>query len=50
MPKDEPATFNQAIMEFGHYSACPKSNCGVCVFLTSLFGITKEDRSIAGKI
>jgi A/G-specific adenine glycosylase len=24
MPKDE-SDFNQAIMEFGHYSACPKS-------------------------
>ncbi len=33
MPKDNPATFNQAIMEFGALQCIPKSpNCGICVF------------------
>jgi A/G-specific adenine glycosylase len=33
MPKDNPALFNQAIMEFGALQCVPKSpNCGVCVF------------------
>jgi len=33
MPKDNPATFNQAIMEFGALQCVPKNpNCGICVF------------------
>src|SRR6478736_6120726 len=36
MPKDNPAIFNQAIMEFGALQCVPKSpNCGICVFNTS---------------
>ena len=43
MPKDNPATFNQAIMEFGALQCVPKSpNCSICVFNESCAGITKK--------
>jgi A/G-specific adenine glycosylase len=43
MPKDEPATFNQAIMEFGALQCVPKSpNCGVCVFNESCLALQKK--------
>jgi A/G-specific adenine glycosylase len=43
MPKDEPATFNQAIMEFGALQCVPKSpNCSVCVFNHSCLALQKK--------
>jgi A/G-specific adenine glycosylase len=43
MPKDEPAIFNQAIMEFGALQCVPKSpNCGVCVFNSSCAALQKK--------
>jgi A/G-specific adenine glycosylase len=36
MPQNEPALFNQALMEFGALQCVPKSpNCGACVFHNS---------------
>jgi A/G-specific adenine glycosylase len=43
MPKDSPAMFNQAIMEFGALQCVPKSpNCGVCVFNESCAALQKK--------
>ncbi|WP_396187280.1 A/G-specific adenine glycosylase [Flavobacterium sp.] len=43
MPKDNPALFNQAIMEFGALQCVPKSpNCGVCVFNESCAALQKK--------
>ncbi|HEY4628472.1 MAG TPA: NUDIX domain-containing protein, partial [Flavobacterium sp.] len=43
MPKDNPATFNQAIMEFGASQCVPKSpNCGICVFNESCAALQKK--------
>ena len=43
MPKDDPATFNQAIMEFGALQCVPKSpNCGICVFNESCAALQKN--------
>jgi A/G-specific adenine glycosylase len=43
MPKDNPATFNQAIMEFGALQCVPKSpNCVVCVFNDSCAALQKN--------
>ena len=43
MPKQNPAVFNQAIMEFGALQCVPKSpNCGVCVFNTSCVALQKK--------
>ena len=43
MPKDNPAIFNQAIMEFGALQCVPKSpNCGVCVFNESCAALQKN--------
>jgi A/G-specific adenine glycosylase len=43
MPKDSPALFNQAIMEFGALQCVPKSpNCGVCIFNTSCVALQKK--------
>jgi len=43
MPKDNPAIFNQAIMEFGALQCVPKSpNCGVCVFNESCAALQKK--------
>ena len=43
MPKDTPATFNQAIMEFGALQCVPKSpNCGICVFNESCAALQKN--------
>ncbi|SEF73898.1 A/G-specific adenine glycosylase [Flavobacterium urumqiense] len=43
MPKDKPATFNQAIMEFGALQCVPKSpNCGSCVFNESCAALQKN--------
>lgn len=43
MPKNQPALFNQAIMEFGALQCVPKSpNCGVCVFNTSCAALQKK--------
>ena len=43
MPKDNPAIFNQAIMEFGALQCVPKSpNCGVCIFNTSCAALQKK--------
>ena len=43
MPKDNPAIFNQAIMEFGAIQCVPKNpNCGVCVFNTSCLALQKK--------
>lgn len=43
MPKDNPAVFNQAIMEFGALQCVPKSpNCGVCIFNTSCAALQKK--------
>ncbi len=42
MPKDNPAIFNQAIMEFGALQCVPKSpNCSVCVFNESCAALQK---------
>jgi A/G-specific adenine glycosylase len=43
MPKDNPAIFNQAIMEFGALQCVPKSpNCGICVFNASCAALQKK--------
>ena len=43
MPKDTPATFNQAIMEFGALQCVPKNpNCGSCVFNESCAALQKN--------
>lgn len=43
MPKDSPAMFNQAIMEFGALQCVPKSpNCGICVFNESCAALQKK--------
>ena len=43
MPKDNPATFNQAFMEFGALQCVPKSpNCGICVFNESCAALQKN--------
>jgi A/G-specific adenine glycosylase len=43
MPKDNPALFNQAIMEFGALQCVPKSpNCGICIFNTSCAALQKK--------
>lgn len=43
MPKDNPAIFNQAIMEFGALQCVPKSpNCGICVFNESCAALQKR--------
>lgn len=43
MPKDDPAIFNQAIMEFGALQCVPKSpNCSVCVFANSCAALQKK--------
>ena len=43
MPKDNPAQFNQAIMEFGALQCVPKSpNCAVCVFNNSCAALQKK--------
>ena len=43
MPKENPALFNQAIMEFGALQCVPKSpNCGICVFNTSCAALQKK--------
>jgi A/G-specific adenine glycosylase len=43
MPKDNPSTFNQAIMEFGALQCVPKNpNCGICVFNESCAALQKK--------
>ena len=43
MPKDNPALFNQAIMEFGALQCVPKSpNCSICVFNESCAALQKK--------
>lgn len=43
MPKDNPAIFNQAIMEFGALQCVPKSpNCLICVFNDSCAALQKK--------
>ena len=43
MPKENPAVFNQAIMEFGALQCVPKSpNCGICVFNSSCAALQKK--------
>jgi A/G-specific adenine glycosylase len=42
LSKDQPALFNQAIMEFGALQCVPKSpNCGHCIFNTSCVALQK---------
>lgn len=43
MPKENPAIFNQAIMEFGALQCVPKSpDCSVCVFNESCLALQKK--------
>jgi A/G-specific adenine glycosylase len=43
MPKDDPATFNQAIMEFGALQCVPRNpDCKSCVFNTSCAALQKN--------
>lgn len=43
MPKDNPALFNQAIMEFGALQCVPKSpNCSICIFNSSCAALQKK--------
>ncbi|KDN56758.1 A/G-specific adenine glycosylase [Flavobacterium seoulense] len=43
MPKDNPAIFNQAIMEFGALQCVPKNpDCQICVFNTSCVALQKK--------
>ncbi|PWB25100.1 A/G-specific adenine glycosylase [Flavobacterium sp. HTF] len=43
MPKDNPAIFNQAIMEFGALQCVPKNpNCEICVFNDSCAALQKK--------
>ncbi|RKR09627.1 A/G-specific DNA-adenine glycosylase [Flavobacterium sp. 90] len=47
MPKDNPAIFNQAIMEFGALQCVPKSpDCSVCVFNHSCAALQKKKVSV----
>lgn len=47
MPKDNPAIFNQAIMEFGALQCVPKSpDCTVCVFNDSCLALQKKKVSV----
>jgi len=47
MPKDNPAIFNQAIMEFGALQCVPKSpDCSICVFNESCAALQKKKVSI----
>ena len=43
IPKDNPAIFNQAIMEFGALQCVPKSpNCSICIFNESCAALQKK--------
>ena len=43
IPKDKPAIFNQAIMEFGALQCVPKSpNCNICIFNESCAALQKK--------
>lgn len=43
MPKNNPAQFNQAIMEFGALQCVPKNpNCNICVFNESCAALAKK--------
>ena len=43
MPKDHPALFNQAIMEFGALQCVPKNpNCSICVFSSNCAALQKN--------
>jgi A/G-specific adenine glycosylase len=43
MSKDDPATFNQAIMEFGALQCVPKNpNCSACIFNSSCAALQKK--------
>jgi len=43
MPKNDPATFNQAIMEFGALQCVPKNpNCQNCIFNSSCAALQKK--------
>lgn len=43
MPKDDPATFNQAIMEFGALQCVPRNpDCTICVFNDSCLALKKN--------
>lgn len=43
MPKNNPALFNQAIMEFGALQCVPKSpNCQICIFNNSCAALQKK--------
>lgn len=43
MPKNNPALFNQAIMEFGALQCVPKNpNCQVCVFNSTCLALKKD--------
>ncbi|MCP2026934.1 A/G-specific adenine glycosylase [Flavobacterium sp. HSC-32F16] len=43
MPKDNPAVFNQAIMEFGALQCVPKSpNCSICIFNDGCLALQKK--------
>lgn len=43
MPKNDPATFNQAIMEFGALQCVPKNpNCENCIFNSSCLALQKK--------
>ena len=43
MPKDDPATFNQAIMEFGALQCVPRNpDCTICVFNASCLALQKN--------
>ena len=43
MPKDNPAIFNQAIMEFGALQCVPKSpDCSICIFNESCAALQKN--------
>ena len=47
MPKDNPAIFNQAIMEFGALQCVPKSpDCSICVFNESCAALQKKKVSV----
>ncbi|MEZ0130060.1 NUDIX domain-containing protein, partial [Flavobacterium sp. LBUM151] len=47
MPKENPAIFNQAIMEFGALQCVPKSpDCSVCVFTDSCLALQKKKVAI----
>ncbi len=43
IPKDKPALFNQAIMEFGALQCVPKKpNCNICIFNNSCVALQKK--------